>query len=157
MAFGINNTGGVVGTYVDAQGITNHGFVLTAAGSRRSTIRTRPIPWPSVSMTMARSSAITLITQGRRTGFSSVAGSSNRFDYPKAIGTVATTITLAGQIAGFYTSRDDKNHGFLCNNGTYTKIDFPNSADTNIYGLNDVGEIVGRWDDSKTLFMASTL
>ncbi len=33
-------------------------------------------------------------------------------------------------------------------NGAYTTIDFPKATDTFLYGLNDLGEIVGRWDDS---------
>ena len=40
-------------------------------------------------------------------------------------------------------------HGFVFSNRTYKSIDFPKAADTFIYGLNDLGEIVGRWDDSK--------
>jgi hypothetical protein len=55
---------------------------------------------------------------------------------------------LAGQIAGQYRSADNQMHGFLLSTGTYTSIAYPNATYTSANGITDLGEIVGRHDDS---------
>ena len=47
-----------------------------------------------------------------------------------------------------YRMSDGRYHGFLLSNGTYTSIDYPNATYTSANGINDLGEIVGRWDDA---------
>ena len=60
----------------------------------------------------------------------------------------AETINLAGEIAGIYTKKGNGPHGFVLSNGTYTSVDFPTATGTWVYGLNDLGEIVGTWTDT---------
>jgi hypothetical protein len=61
---------------------------------------------------------------------------------------VGNRINLSGQIAGNYQSSDGKWHGYLLSNGTYTSIDYPNATQTQVYGLNDLGELSGNWVDA---------
>ena len=148
ITWGINNTGSVVGTYVDAQGIRNHSYLLN--GGQYTTF-----DYPNAASTEATgindNGQIVgqyTDTAGRVHGYLLSGGQFQSLDFPNAVATLPTKITLGGQIVGFYDTRNDTRHGFLLSNGTYTSIDFPKAADTYIYGLNDLGEIVGRWDDS---------
>ncbi len=68
-------------------------------------------------------------------------------------GTVAHSINDAGEIAGDYTlapcdksNPDPEYHGFLLGDGSFTKIDVPNSTRTVAFGINERGAIVGIYD-----------
>jgi uncharacterized membrane protein len=71
------------------------------------------------------------------------------FSTRRAIFTVAAAINSHGVIVGQYRlSTDDTRarHGFKrTRRGTFIKIDYPNAAFTNALGINDRGEIVGRY------------
>jgi hypothetical protein len=41
-------------------------------------------------------------------------------------------------------------NSFLLDHGSYTTFDVPGSLYTGAYGINDLGQIVGRYDDSCT-------
>ena len=50
---------------------------------------------------------------------------------------------MAGDIVGAYKDASSQYHGFLLSGGTYTTIDYPGAAGTQLNGLNDKGQIVG--------------
>jgi Ca2+-binding RTX toxin-like protein/pimeloyl-ACP methyl ester carboxylesterase len=67
----------------------------------------------------------------------------------------AADINDAGQIVGNYSytvidgnTQKSVTHGFIDHNGTYTAIDVPFAASTVLSGINNLGEIVGYYDDS---------
>ena len=64
---------------------------------------------------------------------------------PESLLTEAAGINDIGQIVGDYRDKDGFFHGFMYENGTYTKIDVPfiSSADTGALGINNLGEVVG--------------
>jgi uncharacterized membrane protein len=68
--------------------------------------------------------------------------------FPNSDSTVAAGINSNGDIVGWY--RDKKGtHGFLLSGGVFTSIDFPGSAaSTQAWKINDLGEIVGRYEDA---------
>jgi uncharacterized membrane protein len=68
--------------------------------------------------------------------------------FPNSDSTVSTGINANGDIVGWYT--DNKGtHGFLLRAGTYASIDFPGAAAfTEVWKINDTGEIVGRYRSS---------
>jgi len=47
------------------------------------------------------------------------------------------------------TSYNSGGHGFITNGATTKQIDYPGSTTTTIYGINDVGQIVGTYTDVK--------
>ena len=55
--------------------------------------------------------------------------------YPRDINNV-------GQIVGTFEDRNGR-HGFLYESGTFTRFDVPGSVETEVYGVNDPGVIVG--------------
>ena len=139
----------VVGTYVDAQGITNHGFLLN--GGQFTTI-----DYPNATYTEATD----INDNGQIVGqYTDHAGKTHGYLYSGGQFTIdrlseGDATPRQRRSPSPARSRDSTDratatrHGFLLSNGTYTSIDFPNATDTFIYGLNDLGEIVGRWDDS---------
>src|SRR5262249_40559897 len=46
-------------------------------------------------------------------------------------------------IVGSYFDSHFVVHGFVYRHGTYTRVDFPGSTETEVLGINDVGDIVG--------------
>lgn len=75
-------------------------------------------------------------------------------DYPKTprVNTYPTGINNKGVIAGNYwpanttTNIDD---GFVYSNGTFTTVDYPAATASSVNGINDAGDLVGNWFDSK--------
>ena len=50
---------------------------------------------------------------------------------------------------GFYRDKDiSGDHAFLVDNGNYRMLDGPDSTNTQAYGLNDAGQIVGAYVDA---------
>src|SRR4051812_21597472 len=70
------------------------------------------------------------------------------FDVPGAVSTVATGVNTAGNIVGYYSGSDAKNHGFLLSGGTYKFLNVPNATQTAVYGINDRNQAVGSYIDS---------
>jgi probable HAF family extracellular repeat protein len=56
---------------------------------------------------------------------------------------MAAGINDLGQIVGSYDTLDGDTHGFLDNAGAFTTVDYPNARLTELWGVNDSGEIVG--------------
>ncbi len=74
------------------------------------------------------------------------------FSYPGA--TVTNTYALgwndAGTVVGSYTTTTaNEEHGFIRTAaGAFTQIDVPNSKQTEVFGINNGGDIVGRFLDA---------
>jgi len=71
-------------------------------------------------------------------------------NYPSATSTFALDMTEGGTIVGaFKTTTPGEEHGFLRTpDGQYTQIDIPGSIQTETYGINNSGDLVGRYRDS---------
>ena len=48
-------------------------------------------------------------------------------------------------------------HGFSYQSGVWTQIDYPGSSDTEVYGINSTGTIVGTYDGSQPVTHAFVL
>jgi probable HAF family extracellular repeat protein len=70
-------------------------------------------------------------------GFLYSGGTYSTLAFPGAINTVAWGINDAGQIVGSYSNSNGYAAGFLYSGGVYTSIG------TNLYGINNLGQIVG--------------
>jgi len=52
-----------------------------------------------------------------------------------------------GDVVGQFIGDDGFTHGFLLSKkGVVTTLDFPGASDTNAYGINESGTVVGQWD-----------
>ncbi len=77
-------------------------------------------------------------------------GTITTFDYPVSGTprlTVAAGINSRGDIVGQYTPPDAprRRHGYLLSDGVFTSFDPPGSTFTNALGINDQGDIAGRF------------
>ena len=71
-------------------------------------------------------------------------GTYTQIDVPGSLNTLAFGINTGGDVVGLYADSTGFAHGFLLSGGTYTTIDYPTSGlETELYGVNDVGQIVG--------------
>ena len=75
--------------------------------------------------------------------------------FPNAPETLAYSINNQSQIVGNYVTfvcdpqgSHTVDHGFLWVKGTLTTIDVPHSTNTDLYGINDHGEMVGSYTDA---------
>jgi len=71
-------------------------------------------------------------------------GTYTEIDFPGAFSTQAVGIDKAGDISGWYEDQNAATHGFVLRNGNYTSVDYPGTTGgTALYGMNDMGQIVG--------------
>lgn len=78
------------------------------------------------------------------------------FSFPGSNGTVARGINNFGEIVGFYIiGRTDcqfflscQLHGFKVINGKFSTIDVPGAIQTEVFGVNDGGDVVGAFATS---------
>ena len=65
--------------------------------------------------------------------------------FPGAIETLPAGINDANTVVGNYTDAIGNSHGFVYSNGSYAKLDVPQTKITTIGGINNIGEIVGNY------------
>jgi hypothetical protein len=82
-------------------------------------------------------------------GFLYVDGTFTPINVPGAQfdGTGLADVNNVGQIVGNFVDRSGSDHGFIYTRGTFTTIDAPGAFATFVQGINDAGDIVGRFDD----------
>ncbi len=75
------------------------------------------------------------------------------FEFPGAKATVPgmgpVGISSSGDVVGQYTRSDGKNSAFLWSNGKFTTLEVPGAASTLGNGINNRGDMVGFYVDSK--------
>jgi len=68
-----------------------------------------------------------------------------------SLGSRVTGINANGEMAGWYVDANHKHHGFIGTGALYfgpiniTTVDFPGATLTEVNGINDLGQIVGRY------------
>jgi len=141
---GLNDSGDIVGTYLDSSG-EFHAYEKVGA------------KFSDIDVTLAGANNTTAYginnaggvvgsyedASGLSHGFTLVGGTYTSIDYPGAIQTAASGINSSGEIVGEYGD-DSGWHGFLLSGGTYTSFDFSGGAtETWANAINDSGNIVG--------------
>jgi uncharacterized membrane protein len=158
-AAGVNDGGQVVGDYRDANTGIFHGFLWDA-----DQFLTIDVPFSG-----ARSTAPAGINDtGQIVGFyfdNNVTGSFpnghihgflydnglfTSFDFPDAVATLPSDINDNGQIVGIFDTGDSIGRSFVLDDGTFTTFDvpFPGVLFTELSGINNQGQIVGRYVES---------
>ncbi len=144
LAWGINNSGDIVGSYVIA-GVT-HGFKLSAG-------QFRSLDYPGAASTDARGinnrgdiSGLYRNADGVFHGFRLSGDQYTAIDFPDATSTQGWGINASGDVVGTYTSRDSVTHGFKVSGVQYVAIDYPGSTATTLTGINTQGEISGIYN-----------
>jgi len=157
---GINNSGEIVGSYVDQVG--SHGFLYS--GGNYSTI-----DYPGAAaagLTGLRGindsgQIVGDVDENSNVGFLYSGGTFTVIAYPGGNNTIVDSINNSGQIVGSYVDESGAGHGFLYSGGSYSTIDYPGAAAaglTGLRGINDSGQIVGDVDENSNVsFLANPI
>jgi uncharacterized membrane protein len=160
-AFGINESGTIVGTWdlTDSQQnpIENHGFIWSNGAFTQ-------VDFPGAKDT----SVFAINAQGDMVGAwdNDINGPSHGFVYTHgqfinldvpfsgAVATQAHDISANGKIVGYYTDALSVAHGFIAEGAKFTTIDVPGATATAPWGINSGGQIVGDYLDANSAVLA---
>jgi len=150
-AWSINASGQIVGTYTDSSGAF-HGF-LFSNGKYTSYDAPNSILTEILGIN-DRGDIVGIFddsSTGQEHGFAlPKVGKFIQIDYPGSGVMVTATdrINRSGEIVGLWgTSSSGPFNGYIAKGGTFHNVTFPNSTETRVRGLNDNGEITGRYTD----------
>jgi probable HAF family extracellular repeat protein len=159
-AFGINAAGDIAGEYLDAN-FVSHGYLYSHG--QYTTLDdplagTAPGQGTFAGGVNARGDVVGqyVDTNSVQHGFVLSDGGYTTLDDPNAgtgpyQGTFALHNNDSGQIVGGYVDANGGLHGFLFSGGQYTTLDDPLAGPgggTEAYGINNAGQIVGRFSNA---------
>jgi hypothetical protein len=142
----INDSGQIVGTYIDSSG-ASHGY-------ERSGGKFTPLDVPFSGATgtypMSINNSGEVVggwsdSDGNEHGFTLIGSTYTSFDCPGGTQTYAADINSAGDIVGDAYNASGNAIGFLLSGGTYSLIEYPSAVGTFANGINDSGVIVGSY------------
>jgi len=143
----INDTGAIVGYYVDASAVT-HGFLLK--GKKYTTLDV-----PGASATYAtginKSGKIVLFWTDSGGLVESALYNGKTYktiDVPGAADSYALDLNAVGDVCFQWLDSSNLSHGALLHSGKYYKFDYPKSTATYGGGINDKNDIVGGYQTS---------
>jgi hypothetical protein len=153
-AWGVNDSGDVVGFYIDAAG-NFQGFGYASSGSYTNIAcsdwtNTRAYGINDAGEIVGDNANS---SSGPFSGFvaKSETGACTNINYPKATATYARGINKSDQITGFYTGSSGT-FGFVKTGKTFHELKYPNSVATLAYHGNDKGQIAGWYENTAGTF-----
>jgi hypothetical protein len=148
LAFGINDSGVVVGSYLDSAAIY-HGYMYQAGAY----VSFDP---PGSTATAAASITDDGIVCGNYTdasgqthGFTMSGGAFTVYDYPEAASSVVVGVGPGGEVVGNWTDSTNTQHGFVNLGGSYYTIDKPGGSATTIAAVSSKGSLVGYFTEGQ--------
>jgi probable HAF family extracellular repeat protein len=153
-AFGINNRGSIVGRFVDDTGVI-HGWLR-----RSSTYRQIDVPGALDTVPFGVNDREQVVggwdTDPNAVvfhGFLLERGKVINYDVPVEIGnaTQLNRISDLGDIVGLFQDNSATFHGFVLQGGLggrFVQIDYPGATQTHVWGINNSGQMVGKYTDS---------
>jgi probable HAF family extracellular repeat protein len=154
-AWGINNRGSIVGSFVDSSGVL-HGWLRT-----RGTYTQIDIPGALDTVSFGVNDRGQIVGAWDITpsilagihGFLLAQGKVTTYDVPSfvGVGNQFDRINDVGDIIGIFQDNNGALHGFVLQgglSGPFIQLDYPGATQTGPWGINNAGQIVGRYTDS---------
>lgn len=150
-AWGINDAGEIVGAYTDSSGVY-HGFTYV-----KGTYTSYDAPGGAILTEITginNTGAMVGIfddSTGVEHGFGLRNGKFTQIDDPASGGVVTATdrINDSGEYVGLWgTATTGPFSGYHAKNNKFSTIMFPGSTETRTRGINNAGDVVGRYTDS---------
>jgi probable HAF family extracellular repeat protein len=151
----INNAGTIVGSVNYGKNV-NSGFALVSSSYKRVS---PPGTIQSLAAGVTESNEIVgnVFKTGETLNFLFSRGKYEALTMPNVPGAQVTGINPTGTtVVGFYTTSSGIISGFLYQNSTLTTLLFPGSIQTQAYGINAAGEVVGLFVDTNFVYHAFT-
>ena len=156
-AYGINDSGQIVGQFQDPSTLGYHGFLYS-----KGVYTTLDDPLGVNSMGNKYTFASAINNSGQIVGYYDDGPKSHGFLYANGVyttlddplgvnGTLPLGINSAGQIVGNYLDASFNSHGFLYSNGIFTSMDLLGPS-TTLGGINDSGQLTGTYDLGTSIF-----
>jgi hypothetical protein len=153
-AWSINSAGTIVGTYVGSDGIF-HGFTLIGTTYTSFDAPNGAILTEFTGINNAGTSMVGIYddSAGEEHGFQLTGSTFTTIDPPGSNTTATDRINDKGAVVGLFCAgtacvqNAGPFSGYL-KNPKYHKINFPSATETRCRGLNNAGNIVGRYTDS---------
>jgi hypothetical protein len=144
VGFGMNNTGSVVGYYIDTAGMA-HGF--RKDGDEYTTV---DFPGAVGTLLTGINDSGAMVgyyfgPDGIPHGFSVKNGQFTPVDFPGSVDTIATGINNSGVIVGGYDFTQPVTHGFALDSGGYQSVDSPYGSQNYAASVNNLGTIAGNF------------
>jgi hypothetical protein len=153
--FGINQSGDIVGYYLDSSGVTR-GFIRYHDGSFSA-----PIVEPNDTANFSRGTGINsaqtvvgdflTVADNAFHGFILSGGSFTQFDIGTGFSTDLTGINDAGHFVGLFGDLTQPNQGFVNINGTTTVLTIPGAVSSDLSGIDNFDRIVGGYNDGASI------
>ena len=146
----VNDSGAVVGTYIEASGGSGGNGFLYAGGS----FATVDVPGGIDTSALGISSSGYIVGQyfpagtTDTQGFLDKGGSFTTISFPGALASDASGMTGSGEMVGSYIDAGLNEQAYVEANGTFSPVNFPGATLTEALGVNAAGEIVGFYVDA---------
>jgi probable HAF family extracellular repeat protein len=146
----VNDSGSVVGYYLDSQYGNTHGF-LYAGGVYTTIDDPEGTTFPQGINNSGEITGAVAVSLSEDYGFTYVDGVFTTFSYPGGNGqTGGQGINNHNEIVGIYTTGGTA--GFLDNNGSFSTFNYPGADDTFPHAISDSGAIAGFYTASTVPF-----
>ena len=143
-AFGINDSGAIVGFYQDS-GSVQHGFLLKGKEYTTLDVPGATATWAN-GINKSGRVALQWLNQSGAWESSLYNGKTyTTIDVPGAVDSYAADLNAAGDVCYGWTDSSGASHGALLHSGKYYKFDYPKSTATYGQGINDKGNIIGDY------------
>jgi probable HAF family extracellular repeat protein len=145
-AFGINNTGEIVGTFNDSS-LVPHAFLDNNGVVTMIDVPGGAFPVPQGINDIGQIVGSFQSPQAVTLGFLDTNGVFTTIDVPGSALSIVLGINNAGQMVGEFANSAGT-HGFLDAHGVFNTINVPEAIDTQADAINNAGQIVGTYTDS---------